>query len=163
MEIDQQNAFTYKDDPGTGCPLHAHARKANGRDGDQAHQIVRRGMTYGDRKQSPAIRNQTIEDLPSSGVGVLFQCFQADARLGFGWMQRKYFNDVSSPAQHTGVDPVAGNSLGDWSTPQKWPVAYGEENSRCVRFAFPSFITMKGGAVFFAPSMRFFERLGNHA
>jgi deferrochelatase/peroxidase EfeB len=75
------NDFRYEDDlDGFGCPLGAHVRRANPRDGlpggaerTMRHRIIRRGMPY--------------------EGGLAFICFSASIENGFEFIQREWIND----------------------------------------------------------------------
>ncbi len=86
----RSNDFLYADDPsGFGCPLGAHARRANPRDalpggGEETirHRIIRRGMPYfrgGDRRRRDR-------------QGLAFVCFQSSIENGFEFIQRNWIN-----------------------------------------------------------------------
>jgi Dyp-type peroxidase family len=84
------NDFLYAEDPhGFNCPLGAHVRRANPRDGlagggdvTARHRIIRRGMPY---------------DAPDGGEahqhGLVFICFNASLKNGFELIQRTWIND----------------------------------------------------------------------
>jgi deferrochelatase/peroxidase EfeB len=98
----RENDFAYSiDDPnGNKCPFSAHIRLVNARRSsveEKAHRIARRGITYGD----PAPWGEDLDALPEKGVGLLFQCCQADLANQFEFLQKA-----------SGVnDPVTGQSL----------------------------------------------------
>lgn len=149
------NNFNFDEDKdGTKCPFQGHIRKVNprGRSArERAHRIVRRGITYGDRPSSS-------EDKPSTGVGLLFMCFQRDIANQFEWIQRKFANNQNFRRRGTGLDPVIGQGR---SRTQKWPVDWGEKGAGMKKFDFHGFVTMKGGEYFFAPSISFLRNLVN--
>jgi Dyp-type peroxidase family len=85
------NDFRYGDDPdGFGCPLGAHTRRANPRDGlpgsaeqTMRHRIIRRGMPYG----------PGIDAKEPDREGLAFVCYCADIKNGFEFIQREWIND----------------------------------------------------------------------
>lgn len=159
------NNFDYRDDlEGHRCPLHAHIRKTNPRGEtvdpkataekrkrqiaeERSHRIARRGITYGERRKEPKDEPK-MEDLPTKDVGLLFMCFQSDIANQFEFMQGQANNE--EPLQKTGIDPVIGQSGGQ-AQAQSWPTTWGGRGKR--PFSFASFVTLKGGEYFFAPSI----------
>lgn len=170
-EHNHDNDFNYAGDTeGKRCPFHAHIRKTNPRgdtarflgqdeDAERAHRIVRRGITYGDRRFG-ADGLIAEDDHPSGGVGLLFMCFQANIENQFEHIQRAWVNNNDFPCPFSGIDPVIGQgknrerSNGD-ALEQQWLSADGARRSH----SFSDFVTLKGGAYFFAPSLPFFKTL----
>lgn len=150
------NNFNYNDDPeGLKCPLFAHIRKMNPRTPEsRIHRIVRRGMTYEDapRTSPPTRREQRIADMPRTGVGLLFMCFQSNIEAQFEYLQ-KLANDVDLPTAGVGLDPLVGQG----SQEMNWPIEWGKDRKLQGRFG--NFVTLKGGEYFFAPCRSFFEGL----
>jgi Dyp-type peroxidase family len=158
--------FDLQDPNGLKCPFHAHIRKVNPR-GDtilnggldaeeRSHRIARRGITYGERNPEP--KDATLDDeLPERDVGLLFMCFQSSIDNQFAYMQRRFASDPQFCRRDTGLDPVIGQSRGAESASQKWPANWGDIYTK--RFSFPSFVKMKGGDFFFAPSIQFLQHL----
>lgn len=153
------NNFTFAatDPHGLRCPFQAHIRKINprGETGDQQerrHRIVRRGITYGIRAVEPKDHPRE-EDLPEGGVGLLFMCFQSSIDNQFAYLQRRFANDEEFPRDHTGIDPIIGQSGGANRAVQRWPVHWGDAYSRGSFFG--GFVRLLGGDFFFAPSMAF--------
>ncbi len=149
------NNFDYRDDAhGAKCPFHAHIRRVNPRregNAERHHLIVRRGIPYGERLIDP--RTKELLDRPSGGVGLLFMCYQSSLEQQFEHMQKRAGPAVSKQ-DGPGIDPVIGQGKG---LPQEWPVKWGEEEKKA--FAFESFVTLKGGEYFFAPSISFLQSL----
>lgn len=167
-----ENDFQFDVDPtGAKCPLHAHIRKTNPR-GDIVHQfgvpeetaersrrITRRGIPYGTRAAAPG-DPQSLQDLPSTGVGLLFVCFQASISNQFAFMQRSWADTESFLVDGTGLDPVIGQPPAGGPAPiaQQWPTQWGPGGT-VKPFSFGQFVTLKGGEFFFAPSIAFFKSL----
>lgn len=151
------NDFQYESDGrGRRCPHHAHIRKVNPR-GDtlrirnlsdeqqeleRRRRITRRGVSYGDATS------------PSTGVGLLFMCFQASIKQQFAFIQRRWANRAHFLGYGTGLDTVIGQGVG---VDQRWPTVYDQPDR--TPFQVDGFVRMKGGEFFFAPSLPFFERL----
>jgi Dyp-type peroxidase family len=96
------NDFRYGHDPhGLACPLGAHIRRANPRDGLDPepgadggdgkltfrHRIIRRGMPYG-----PPLPPGVLED-DKQERGLVFVCFNASISRQFESVQRQWLND----------------------------------------------------------------------
>jgi len=168
------NNFNFSlDKKGLRCPFHAHIRKTNPR-GDnkrffgisekeeKSHRIVRRGITYGERKLDK--ENYIIESAqPTEGVGLLFICFQRSIEHQFEFMQRTWVNNNDFPIPFTGIDPIIGQGenrkTNKATIEQQWKTATGESHLKSLA----SFVTMKGGEYFFAPSLPFFKNLSKHS
>jgi deferrochelatase/peroxidase EfeB len=164
---DRHNDFMYDsavDEPngfGSRCPLHAHIRKVNGRTiGHRARLPLRRSLSYGTRSTPPHLA-QSIEEMPETGCGLLFQAFQGNITSQFGLMQKFWLNSVTFPLDGVGVDPLAGRPVNGWDAPQLWGRHYDQvpDPSRDPRRHFGDFVHMKGGEYFFAPSLPFFDSL----
>jgi Dyp-type peroxidase family len=153
--IAPENDFIYDRDPdGNKCPLAGHIRKTNPRTDDKkSHRIARRGITYGD--PTPPGENQ--EALPETGVGLLFQCCQADLKNQFEFLQRSWANNAEFPQHGTGKDPLIAQSARGSFPSLKFPSHWGGPDRKS--FSFHSFITMKGGEYFFVPSLSFLKTL----
>jgi len=158
-----RNDFTYahEDPDGNRCPFAAHIRKTNPR-GDfngqrpeiqRTHRVARRGMPYGD----PTPPGDDVNALPETGVGLLFQCYQKDLAEQFEFLQQTWANDKDMARNGTGIDPIIGQSDNGSYPNLKLPTEWGEPGRR--RFGFHSFVTMKGGEYFFAPSIPFLRKL----
>ena len=147
------NNFTYAEDPeGTRCPMQAHIRKVNPRQ-PNTPLIVRRGITYDERAKEP-IDNQSREEWPSEGVGLLFTCYQRSIVQQFEVLQYLWANDPRLPWEHRpGIDPVIGQPTGNGAGQQKWPVRWKDPGEKHKPFSFHGFVTFKGGEYFFAPSI----------
>jgi Dyp-type peroxidase family len=173
------NNFDYATDPRGGqCPVHAHIRKVNPRgrtlaksdfdlagpdkagpmEAERMRRITRRSMTYGDH----VAVSKPVNTLPERGVGVLFMCFQASIRRQFAFMQRHWCNSMTAPEAGAGVDVLAGQAKQPIDrTLYRWPEGYNRKTRNVVPFE--SFISMRGGEFFFAPSLPFFAALGGRS
>jgi Dyp-type peroxidase family len=145
------NNFDYRtaDAFGDRCPYHAHVRKVNPRGTtpftplaeERARRIVRRGIPYGERG--------------ADAVGLLFMCYQSDIHRQFEFLQRVWADNPGFPVglavPDTGTDALIGQALE--GPPQGWPVPWGR--SPRTRLRIGSYVTLKGGEYFFAPSISF--------
>jgi Dyp-type peroxidase family len=153
------NNFTYEADPdGRKCPLQAHIRKVNPRQ-KGVPRIVRRGITYGEREKEPQ-DNPSLEELPDNGVGLLFMCYQRNIVQQFEVLQHLYANDPRFPEeQEPGIDPIIGQPGGNGVGQLKWPAQWNDPREQHKPFDFHSFVTLKGGEYFFAPSIYFLKHI----
>jgi Dyp-type peroxidase family len=152
------NNFTYDDDPdGHKCPFQAHIRKVNRRI-KGIRRIVRRGITYGTREKEPK-DNPSLEELPTRGVGILFLCYQKNIGDQFEYLQREWASESNFPEEETGIDPVIGQPEQGKTSCQKWRAEWGNSREEPKSFAFHSFVTLKGGEYFFAPSIYFLKNI----
>lgn len=172
----KENNFTYDVDPNAlKCPFHAHIRKTNPRgdivrklvpggseeDLERSRRITRRGIPYGERPKHPE-DDQTLDDLPTGGVGLLFMCFQASISGQFAFIQRSWVDKEDFLLAGTGLDPVIGQApTGPGApapAPQQWLPQWGQAGAKTA-FSFGQFVTLKGGEFFFAPSIPFIDSL----
>ena len=103
------NHFRFSDDPdGLRCPVGAHIRRANPRDGvgvggalTTRHRLVRRGLPYGPRLAPGA---------PDDGVdrGLVFVAFAADLGRQFEFVLRRWLNDGDVLGLRGEPDPLLG-------------------------------------------------------
>ena len=142
-----ENDFVFVANDGSKCPFHAHIRKTNPRgespggitfDRDKVR-LTRRGIPYGDP--------QDIEK------GLLFMSYQSDIKDQFEFMQSTWADNVNFLNPGTQVDSV----IGQGSSIPEWPNAHGQSASTTLQFG--NFVSLKGAAYFFTPSISFFRSL----
>lgn len=138
---DPVNDFNYDSDPGGHkCPLHAHIRKTNPRNGSERGVIMaRRGIPYGGGEGSGA------------PVGLLFMSYNRDLSAQFEFTQQSWANNINFQAPGTGLDPIIGQGIGHRTPYAKCPVAHGDTHNHVGDFQ--QYVTMRGGEYFFAPSI----------
>ena len=154
-------AYPHVDKDGNRCPFSAHIRKTNPRgdfngqlpDRQRVHRIARRGMPYGD----PTPPGDDLDALPVCGVGLLFQCCQADLARQFEFLQRAWANNGALARPGTGIDPVIGQSTNGSFSRLRLPTRWDKPER--MPFGFHGFVTMKGGEYFFVPSISFLKNL----
>jgi Dyp-type peroxidase family len=103
------NDFRFADDPeGLRCPVGAHIRRANPRDGagvggamTTRHRLLRRGLPYGPRL-APGC------DDDGGSRGLIFVCFAADIERQFEFLQRRWLNDGDVLGLRGDPDPLLG-------------------------------------------------------
>ena len=114
--------FLYATDPhGYGCPLGAHIRRVNPRDGSfdlepeksiemsKRRRLLRRGRTYGAPVPGWPEPQEMVKHAEDHGRGLHFLCFNANIETQFEfvqqtWMISRKFGDMSNDA-----DPMLSN------------------------------------------------------
>lgn len=159
MALDQMNRFdyvptpdhpeTYDDTKGYRCPVGSHMRRTNPRSsrvaggGGLKHRIVRRGLPYGP-PYDPANPNDGIER------GLLGLFIGASLKDQFEFLMSDWVNgDSFAAGLHGTLDPVLGNS-GDGGGTMIIPVEGGQ---KLTVSGFSQFVTTRGGAYAFIPSL----------
>lgn len=155
------------------CPYHAHVRRMcprgergleNGKikDEELRHRLVRRGITYDEREKDASGKHLTNGE-PETDVGLLFMCFQSSIPKQFGFVQARWANTSAFfDKEEVGIDPIVGQNtdLADFEY-QKWYPKWGDDTEPPKSFDFKTFVKMKGGEYFFAPSISFLRSLGD--
>ncbi len=180
----RQNQFTFDQDPGgVACPFGAHIRRANPRNTDypgketglpkliaslglgrkdfrhdlissvRFHRILRRGREYGGGlSPSDALQPAPADD-PERGLH--FIALNANICRQFEFLQNAWMMSTKFDAMTGESDPLLGNreaiagcpATADFTMPQ-----HGGVRRRVS--GLPKFITVRGGAYFFLPSLR---------
>jgi deferrochelatase/peroxidase EfeB len=146
---EQWNHFDYSDDPrGTRCPLGSHIRRNNPRntavagDGGQRHRIMRRGLPYG-----PPFDPDHPDDGIERGLIGLFIC--GSLKDQFEFLMKHWVQDGDFTGLGEDRDPIAGTQ----------PAGGGRfrfrdtSGNRAVLRSMPSFVTTRGAAYCFLPSI----------
>jgi Dyp-type peroxidase family len=191
----RQNSFTFKADPdGLACPLGAHIRRANPRTADlpggrqgfisrlhrvlglkrgglredllsssRFHRIIRRGRPYSE------VSGQESGQQESSRIrtGLHFIALNANIARQFQFIQNSWIINSKFNGLDGESDPLLGNRrafpVGQCTDGFSLPQA-GGLNRRIA--GLPQFVTVRGGAYFFLPSLRalrFFARQNGNA
>lgn len=168
------NDFNYSDDPqGNHCPMASHIRRTNPRATDLGlsdekdnvasvnhHRIMRRGRPYGKplhKHLSPTAMMKADDTEPR---GLHFLCFNADLARQFEFIQQTWVNNEKFNGLYNDLDPLLGarpkeyGLSGDDFTISQNPMRHKLKN-------IPQFVTTKGGAYFFMPSMSALKQLTN--
>lgn len=178
-----QNQFTYDADvAGTRCPFGAHIRRANPRNADlppgsngliakllntlgfgskkfrddimastRFHRLLRRGREYG-----PGLSlEQALSDSPDTGEhGIYFICLAANISRQFEFVQNAWVMSTKFNAMTEESDPLMGNRQPVPGCPFTDTFSIPQETGVRARITgLPQFITVRGGAYFFLPSM----------
>jgi len=179
-----QNQFTFAKDPtGVRCPFGAHLRRANPRNTDypgrptrlaklitmfgfgpkgfrddlmsavRFHRILRRGREYGPELLPENALLPAPPDDPERGLH--FICLNANISRQFEFLQNAWINSTKFSGLTGESDPLLGNReaipgcpfTGDFTRPEDGGV-------RRRVSGLPQFVTVRGGAYFFLPSLR---------
>ena len=164
----EDNSFGYiKDDKdGEKCPFGSHTRRTNPRDHfeesppgvslklTRRHRIMRRVRSYGEDFIGSA-ENHT----PNGEVGLLFGIFNANIAKQFEFIQYTWANSPKFKKLYDDPDPFIGV--------RECPAAGVKQNftipQKTVNKVIPDlqrFVTVKGGAYFFFPSVSVVKFLG---
>ena len=177
-----QNEFTYDaDSDGVRCPFGAHIRRANPRNPDlpasngllgrllhtlgfnnpgyrddviastRFHRILRRGREYG-----PALfPADAVADGPDTAEhGIHFVAIVANILRQFEFVQNSWMMSTKFDAMTEESDPLLGNREAVAGCPVTNTFSIPQETGVRTRIMdVPQFVTVRGGAYFFLPSM----------
>lgn len=145
---DDQNDFLYreKDLEGFGCPVGAHIRKMNPRDGidndaeisiaiSRHHRIIRRGRAFSDNERK----------------GLFFICLNTQLNRQFEFIQHSWANNPKFDGLYNDIDPIIGVPIHGISKEGEFTVPATPYRKKIPNI--PQFVTVKGGAYFFLPGI----------
>jgi deferrochelatase/peroxidase EfeB len=179
-----QNQFTFDQDPtGAGCPFGAHIRRANPRNADypghptglarllamagfgprgfrddlmssvRFHRILRRGREYG-----PGLSpSDALSPAPPSDPerGLRFVCLNANISRQFEFLQNAWIMNTKFSGLTGENDPLLGNRQATSGRPGADNFTRQQDDRLgCQVSGLPQFVTVRGGAYFFLPSLR---------
>jgi deferrochelatase/peroxidase EfeB len=180
----RQNQFTFDQDPtGAGCQFGAHIRRANPRNADypghptgfarllamagfgprgfrddlmssvRFHRILRRGREYGPRlSPSNALSPAPLDD-PDRGLR--FVCLNANISRQFEFLQNAWVMNTKFSGLTGENDPLLGNRQTTSGRPGADNFTQQKDDRLGRRVSgLPQFVTVRGGAYFFLPSLR---------
>jgi Dyp-type peroxidase family len=149
------NDFGYalEDSVGLRCPLGAHIRRANPRDSldpvpataialSRRHRLIRRGRSYG-----PRIVDRYSDDCRDRGV--MFLCANADFERQFEFVQQTWMNNPKFANLFEERDPL--NGVDDIGGKRSFTIPAVPIRQRLL--SVPRFISVRGGAYMFMPSL----------
>jgi Dyp-type peroxidase family len=180
----QKNQFTFEQDAtGSRCPLGAHVRRTNPRNSDfpnrpgffgkiltmigfgpkgfrddltssvRYHRILRRGRKYGPQLDPAEALEPPSPQEPERGLH--FVCLNANISRQFEFIQNAWIANTKFSGLIGESDPLLGNRLPipgcletDGFTIQ------ADDDLRKRTSGIPQFVTVRGGAFFFLPSIR---------
>ncbi len=146
---------------GAVCPLSAHVRKMNPRDGINdvstpvKRRLMRRGLPYGPRMDDP---RSGLDDGVDRGLQFIAYCSSIEEQFEF--LQRKWANQPHGPtdgALMSEVDPIIGQVAPGTSKPFHFVDTNGHtqvvDPKGAARNGASQFVTQTGGGYFFSPSI----------
>lgn len=188
------NQFTFVKDPtGARCPFGAHVHRANPRNADfpgrptgleklitmlgfgpkgfrddlmspvRFHRILRRGREYGPE----LLPQNALEPKPADDPerGLYFICLNANISRQFEFLQNAWINSTKFSGLTGESDPLLGNRQPTPGCPVASDFAEPQKDGIPRRVSgLPQFVTVRGGAYFFLPSLRalrYFAEAGN--
>lgn len=168
---DPSNDFTFRehgDGEGLRCPLGAHIRRANPRDGLLAdgaqsmrlvnrHRLLRRGRLFGPPAPPEVFPPGYAVTAEEAGVpgppdlrGVYFICLGASLARQFEFVQQTWLNNPKFQGLSNETDPIVGPVR--WSGPDEEPTFTAPAHPVRTRVAVrPTFVHTVGGEYFFLP------------
>jgi Dyp-type peroxidase family len=163
-------AFHAEDRDGLRCPVGAHIRRTNPRDSldpqpgtpesvavNKRHKLLRRGRTYGTPLDKSLDPEKVLAKKDDGGArGLHFICLVANITRQFEFVQASWANSPQFGGLIDDVDPLIGRR-GRFTHPQPAGATAsftvpGQPARRRVH-GLPDFVTVKGGAYFFMPSL----------
>ena len=146
----RNNDFRYFDDDPAGlkCPVGAHIRRANPRDGltgqvadVNIHRILRRGGSYG-----PMLPEGVLED-DGQDRGIVFLCMGTSLVRQYEFVKSQWLNDGNFVGLDTEKDAIVGanDGTGSFTIPRR-PIRQRLQNV-------PRFVIARGGEYCFVPSL----------
>ena len=159
--ISDDDNFLYMDldKDGLKCPFGSHLRRTNPRDNfedngpkeslrlTRRHRIMRRARLYGDPYEGSPL-NYT----PEGEVGLIFTCFNADISRQYEFIQYTWANYPKFKQLYNDPDPVCGVKQDMGSGGDQVFTIQAEPVNKYIT-GLQRFVTVKGGAYFFFPSV----------
>jgi deferrochelatase/peroxidase EfeB len=178
------NQFTFAKDPaGALCPFGAHVHRANPRNADypgrptgldklitmlgfgprgfrddlmspvRFHRILRRGREYG--PELPPFEMHDLKPAQDSERGLHFICINSNISRQFEFLQNAWIANSKFSGLTGESDPLLGNreSIPGCPVTDGFTMA-GDSALRRRVSGLPQFVTVRGGAYFFLPSLR---------
>lgn len=159
--VSDDNDFLYSknDQQGSKCPLGSHLRRMNPRDSfendspkeskllSNRHRLIRRARLYGD----PFI-GSPLNRKPQGEVGIFFNCFSADISRQFEFLHYSWSNFPKIKNLYADPDPIIGVREKPVKGQEQNFTIQGKPINTTVK-GLKRFVTIKGGAYFFFPSI----------
>jgi Dyp-type peroxidase family len=184
LDIDRNQFTYESDSAGTRCPFGAHIRRGNPRNADipgdpkglishlfhllgfgnkgaradliassRFHRLLRRGREYGKKLTPEEAVQPALPGDPERGLHFVAVNANIERQFEFvqnAWMMRTKFDGLTEES-----DPLLGNREAVLGCPFTNTFSLPQENGVRRRVMdMPQFITVRGGAYFFLPSMR---------
>jgi Dyp-type peroxidase family len=172
--MSRRDDFLYDDDvDGLACPVGAHVRRTNPRavlkpygvppslSMSEAHRLLRRGRVFGPPLVDPRILLDTtlsdgaaaLANLADDGSprGIHFLCVNASIRSQFEFVQQSWCNNPRFSGLTDNKDPIIGDNGRADRPSSHMMIPKGPHAFRTA--ALPRFVTVRGGAYLFMPSI----------
>ena len=173
--LKDRNEFFYREDAaGLRCPIGAHIRRTNPRDDvkpypaaesrsmSEAHRLLRRARVFGPRLFDPRVLYDPTSDACRAAItaladdgrprGIHFFCVNASIRGQFEFVQQTWCNNPRFGGLRDNKDPISGDNNRTGEAPSHMTIPGHPQPFRTS--ALPRFVTVKGGAYLFMPSVR---------
>jgi deferrochelatase/peroxidase EfeB len=166
------NGFTYDADPdGQRCPLGAHVRRANPRNGDLpggrqnvVARLIRTLGFAGDGPRDDVIASSRFHRIVRRGrpyggdggeTGLHFICLNANIARQFEFVQNAWLMSATFDGCDGETDPLLGRRkpLADGRPTDAFLLPQPNGARRCIG-GLPQFVTVRGGGYFFMPGLR---------
>lgn len=149
----QNTNFTFANDPSGGrCPVGAHVRRVNPRDGfgfngglTNRRRITRRGLPYGEFVPE----GQPVSDTDDRGI--VFMALNASLARQFEFVQQQWIQYGNDSHLGNEKDPVMGNNAGHGRFMIQGDTTPTNPPFLCPHL--PNFVELRGGDYFFLPSI----------
>lgn len=175
---DNNFGFQKTDAEGFGCPIGAHIRKSNPRDGFDGgnsdalelanrHRLLRRGRPYG-KALVEDLNHEALISAKDDGEnrGLYFMCFNANIGRQFEFVQQAWDNNQKFDGLQNDVDPLIG-VLGKHTGNGNYVYHDGEMSIPHLPIRrrvqdIKQFVFVEGGAYFFLPGLAALEKLAQY-
>jgi Dyp-type peroxidase family len=165
LDPERRNGVRYRSDAhGSGCPLGAHVRRANPRDGlpfghklTFRHRIMRRGMPYG-----PELSHDPTPAEQEAERGLVFVCLNANISRQYEVVQGEWLSDGRAFDLGADRDPLTGGPQEDGKFVLHGRPARNSEPATPpkVLAPLPQFVSTRGGEYLWVPSIPALRALG---
>lgn len=165
-DADRNDRFLYfeRDRDGHACPIGSHIRRCNPRDSryleedkqfalesSDKHRIIRRAVSFGPElfPRDAVEQGKIPANLKDDGQerGLHFFGLNASLRSQFEFLQQTWCNNDVFDGLYANKDPLIGDNEG------KGTMVIPRKPVRRLLSNLPRFVTTRGGAYFFVPSM----------
>lgn len=146
------NSFDFsKDRAGLQCPIGSHVRRSNNR----AVNIKSEKLSLDVTMRHRILRRARIFDDNNGQTGLQFMCFNASIVRQFEFVQSAWCNNSFFQGLQKEVDPIVGTHRpAKLGAPEIDRYTIPQEPYRKILKKVPQFVTVKGGAYFFLPSLK---------
>ncbi len=160
-KLSDDNDFGYakQDQEGLKCPYGSHLRRSNPRDSfedmgikesillSNRHRIIRRARLYGD-----PIEGSPKSHIPNGEVGLIFACFNVDISRQYEFVQYSWGNSKKVKQLYNDPDPIIGTKEKTKPDEEQNFTLQANPVNQTIK-GLQRFVTVRGGAYFFFPSI----------